>query len=1129
VCDMEIFGLPDEQTTMEGAAARIDESHAIVSQILDNVFHAVVNRMAKQEKTYDRIQKRSLTPVVNRLKKQRKAVDQIVSNVNLAMQSRMADQRLKHAQLLSKQIQAEAGAFGTPTDNVNAVGSAPTLPPLTVPPSTVPTPGGPPTRKPPVVPPKPPTPTPSPPPPSPPPAPSPGGGSPGACCYPNPSGPGEYVMPATMNYHFTPSNRLYQSEQIWNMSPASGTLTYSPGGVPGVTNASCAYYGTFSAYEDPSDGSSPVPMIMVVMPRITPGGDAAVAGDVWAPDGVTNYGYIAESGSPCSGSDHNIVMTPLQGCYPGSPNCGGCIGFTWPAGQVPTIDTSSTSAASCTPPSPPPPQQCCPPVVVNEIKPPCGADVCPIDVPPPDTPDMQCPLVISNPDDPGTSIVIPVPGTPDWWATQDSLVSFFSTVGQDLLNWLDTWFDVGDLNGPYCSKPYQVAANDTGPVTWLGRTFCNMLQGLCQDARVYMHKFVCMWRETISYFECNGNAMMTVALLRAVVKSLEGITMGVSFPVRLTLDVPLDLPVLGRVLDYICESVCPSKIPSAGEAVRLRNYARINDAVYKSMLAANGYDVRTMEDLRILESPMPSFEQWMEFGRRNQTPDATIDTWLEQHGWVASTERALMEQLYDEIPVRSDLIQWVRNAAWNEKYVATYGLDDGFEPWWSTTGLLYVTAKGGTQFHSNMNWRASWVMPSPGQALTYLYRLSGGDDPNVPQFTIANYRDMCMAAGMPPIAQDWAVATAYQVMDASTVDTLYSTHLVDDTFLSSWLLTQGTNPADLPQVLLARQIQTARLWAAQGILLSRSTAIAGVVFGLWDANAAAAALSSQGYSGGDVAAMVNNDALSVQVNIAEQGALRARRQLFSSIVQGYRVGTIDQPTAAAALVSAGWNQASASTFLAGIDATEQSKLATVQLNAIKAAYLLGRIPDHKLPDYVNAAGVTANRAAQYVATWRAARIIQKPDVTLGDIKRMVKEGVLTLSAAETMVTNLGYVDPAHTLLLDEMEYNLSLAASKLIKAQQKSMSQAAKAAAKAKVVADKAAKAAQAAMRRDQPLSLLKSGLKCGLFSEQEVRMKMADEGYTPGEIDDFIAIWKAGKGTCVPSGAASTNGTSGS
>lgn len=708
---------------------------------------------------------------------------------------------------------------------------------------------------------------------------------------------------------------------------------------------------------------------------------------------------------------------------------------------------------------------------------------------------------------PGT-IAIPSPGSLAWCAAQVEIVAFFTRVGDKVVASIGSALGLGTLKGGAGKGTYDSVEADPSNESYFARALLATLEAFGADVHKVVNDLYCEYGKLAAQVAGLAVGYVSISVVRGLVKMLSRLELGINWPIKATIVLPIDLPSVNAALDYIMAALFPYRIPDAGTAISAFLTGELAPAQFECWMRSHGADPSVYQSVITASCARLGPQQIIEYYRRLGGDPAGADMALQRRGWQRAEDRAGVQALYDRLPAPGDAIRYRMDGTLDALYVDVYGLDEGFADWWAGPGIQWVYPQGVTMETAQRMYRSARRMPSPGEARQYLYRCVDGAPGITESFQLSDYLAMCVATGAPTKHVEWMMETAYNIISPGDVDYLYSLRAITPDQFRLWILATGQDPSTLDSHMLLRNVERARRWASQGILVSPRLAMQAVAYRVIDLPTATAAISDQGYSATDVANMAIVEALTVKTQLAVRAYRRSAMQLQRSIIQGYTIGTISRSAAMSALTGAGWPQDAAQSFLSSIDATETSRLATQIISSLRSAFMAGRITLAKAEESLLTAGIQKPRVAMILSAWSAERVVYKPTGGVGDIKRYVKEGLITVQEGSQWLANLGYHDPDIILLTDELIQIAAAAAAKAAKAAGTTVTSHMKAIAQAQKLSSQLTRQTAALGKKLLSESQVQKGYLCGVFDYDQSHQRLVGFGYSPTDADIVIREW---------------------
>lgn len=698
---------------------------------------------------------------------------------------------------------------------------------------------------------------------------------------------------------------------------------------------------------------------------------------------------------------------------------------------------------------------------------------------------------------------IPSPGSPAWCETLSVIERNLSALGRLVL---DALFDVLELIVPNneegidrflkdVSMPLGFAAD----LTEIILTF--MFNGDL-NFRGKLRQLVLCWRRLLSQpGPCQLGVLLPVACLSALLQFLGTASAGINFPVHLRFSLHVKVPQLERIVNYVLEGACPTVIPGPADSIHAYLQGQIDLSTLSCWMRAHGVDATVWEPVILAgAATLPAHDLVLYARLQGLSRDQVADL-LQRHGWQRFEDREALLLLYDRPPTPNDWHFWAQTGALDDGFAARYGLDDGFPEFWASPAGFTMAAQGRTEFAALHEWRARRSPLVPQELRQLLFRLRAGRPGN---------RSVLDADTVKAILthQNWPDAFATMYVDAmytpaSPQDVLLLAGLGQAAYadtVNCWL-DAGYERPDAEALGQAVRWQGARAHAASAAGFTLPVMVQLVRAGLATFASFQSQLDAQGWLPAELAEAVHAASQGGYAAVILKNRGRARDSVTQSVRLAYRIGTLSQTAALAALTANGFDQPSALALLTSIDTALAARFTADSLSRLRQGYFRGEVPAAELPALLQAAGIDPPRAAQYAAAWQIQRYSRQPTLSTAQILRLVAEGLLSPKQARTRLQNLGWERPDLVLLGSE-------ALQKLQAAQDKLSSKKARAARTALLTANRIKRAAQRELQRQEPPGKLRQWFLDEIITESYARKRLELYGYDIAAIDKYIHQW---------------------
>jgi hypothetical protein len=453
----------------------------------------------------------------------------------------------------------------------------------------------------------------------------------------------------------------------------------------------------------------------------------------------------------------------------------------------------------------------------------------------------------------------------------------------------------------------------------------------------------------------------------------------------------------------------------------------------------------------------------------------------------SADRRELMLESSRPLPSTAQTLSWARRGAFDNDLAARWGLDAGqpaqhieVSHWtgahWHPRNLGAPAGQSTWPFLDVAEWRASHTLLTPGEAIQASLLLTPprlqryvGLLPNLHPFTPDDLAAIYRAYGYSSVHADWHRALAVPEIPARTYLQLYYLRQNSGPRVRRRLERQGYLPADIDD------------W-----------------FELIDAR--------REYRDGGWARRKGDE---------------ARNEAYAAAERGYKLGSYTRAQAESVLLTLGIDGNAIAGILTGWEAAENQKEAATVLRTLKRGFMSGEFSIGEVQSGLLSLRIQPDRIALYSSTWTLERTYDRRVASSAQIVRWVGEGLLGTDIAAARLLNLGWTAPDVALQLAEATAKLGKLQATAAAAQAKSRGQAAKIQEALVHQHQRAAAAAQAALKRLTPLSQLKRWFKEGVLSQDFIGARLLAMGYPQWEIDALFQDWGAPPATTGKKGAA--------
>jgi hypothetical protein len=471
------------------------------------------------------------------------------------------------------------------------------------------------------------------------------------------------------------------------------------------------------------------------------------------------------------------------------------------------------------------------------------------------------------------------------------------------------------------------------------------------------------------------------------------------------------------------------------------------------------------------------------------------------------------------IPGPADLIRYAVKEVWDEGVVAELGYDNEFPArfayWMKSQGADYRPRDVMPNYpfpddltFTQAEWRAHWYPISPTQAYQMQIRLRPGrvgryidqgfnlldKDGKEKPFTVQDTRRWLRIADYPEGIRDYLAALSYSPL-----------RLVDirrNLELNQRLRLDPTLAERLGPQLAQKIAEYDRAWAIEQF---RDR-------GLHPDDAAAVADATLANSADEAARPL----ASLRRNITGQATKDALEQ--------YRLGIVDQVQALARLKAIGLPGPVAESYLALEDSKRQKERVKRFLAFMRREFYLGKFSPEEAKTALRNAGIRAPLAEEHVEWWLYDYSLKRKMFNTEQIQKYLLLGFISLDDAVSRLSNIGWQSPEIIVLVAEAQRKLALNQQRALAAAERNRAQQAKELERVIKEGKQAVKTAQSQLRTLTPVNTVLKWLRKGVVNEQYVRQRLFSSGYSPADIELYLAGSRNGTPAAPPPGG--TEGT---
>jgi hypothetical protein len=851
-------------------------------------------------------------------------------------------------------------------------------------------------------------------------------------------------------------------------------------------------------------------------PLPTPAAPAAPA-PVFTPSGETWSCYEEPSGGKY------IALTSAVPNVPGTVRSAGpfatyaeayavCGSPAVPAAPIPTFPLPAPVPASTPAPAPLPEA----PVSPTPTPPaPATPQPLPEPVPSPDVPVWSCvPVALAG--------GIPPPGSQEWCDALDSIMEFFSAIGEAVWGFVDQALDPATYD--QWLKNYASTGSVTNPagylidaVVWLARQAVGLAGPVLLKLQAAI-RCVREWVRTL-FARCKIEVLLALWQVKIFLKSLEYQDAGTDLAAWAVMHLQFDSGPLMATVDALIHYVCPLEFPGVPEAIEAFLFGVISRERYECILRLNGVDPDSHEAFLYARSERLGPKETIQWVRRHGGSPEDEDDALRRTGFYDGVEAAKFRELYDELPTIGDHLEWLRKNVFQAKYVRDFHLLDGFGTvkdaeevgypgwqnhpdtpddanFWQRFGHD-LRALGMKKENAALHYAAHWLNPS----LTQLFELSqrnrpGRVSPDL-QFTKDDLLRVMQEQDIGVYFRRRLESISHPPPSLTQLMSAYGSRVIDGAEFVERLKDLGSSEVDAAMIVEARRLEVARQranagagWGPQSLRLgwAARTVTAEFVFERMD---------RLGYSRDEAQDLMDRADSDNQARAVKYGQRRAVSESSKCALAAYTVGVAGREQIQDLLEKIGWEKTTASSTLQALDICAATTTAKAAVANIKKRYQKGGINEQQAREVLAAAGIVQGRIDSYLASWAAPVEPPAPQARAAQILKWVGQGLMTPQEAALRLERLGWKGDDRDLQLRAAVADLSRREAQAAAQAERTAAQRGRALARLAAEAESQARSLQASVRKATPPSTLQGWYARCVISEPWLRERLMAMGYS--------------------------------
>lgn len=320
-------------------------------------------------------------------------------------------------------------------------------------------------------------------------------------------------------------------------------------------------------------------------------------------------------------------------------------------------------------------------------------------------------------------------------------------------------------------------------------------------------------------------------------------------------------------------------------------------------------------------------------------------------GVLDPQEGAELYSLSTQIPTVGDIFKYLVKDVMNEEYIATAGLDEGFDESWNAQLQYWADANGMTKEQIQAEYRAQWQDIPLTQIYEMVRRLRPGRvDPSL-QFTKDNAQFLMKIQEVPPLFRDKLLEMSYLPINLTQIQAAY-------------------------------------------------------VSGSMDLEEVGQRLQDYGYSPKDAVALTEFTRVKGEQQNAQAAGVWTRRR----IARGYKDGELSHQDATRLLSRTITDPNRIKQTLDDVDLVRSAEARKMCIKGIKRRFLVGEFDTVTASKLLVNLRLDFLQASDLIDNWDCEKMTRRKEPTIKILSDWVYWGIITLDELGRRLTNLGYSD-----------------------------------------------------------------------------------------------------------------------
>ena len=579
----------------------------------------------------------------------------------------------------------------------------------------------------------------------------------------------------------------------------------------------------------------------------------------------------------------------------------------------------------------------------------------------------------------------------------------------------------------------------------------------------------------------------------------------------------LDVPAVTETLNYWLNISCPWKLPSEGDTTEIYLFDGIDDNQAQCWYAAHGLCWDYAQKIIQARREKLTTDEYIAWSKRNGRQDNDIIAGMRQYGWTQPDEAGQRVDLSHELPTISDFLHFLTRNVYDDDYVNTYNLMEGYEERWVPKFGDVVTSIGVDDQWQRYHYAAHWINPAPGQLREFVWRLRPGKPGVENETTQDDFERLLTEQDIAPWARARFLETIYHVPALGYLRDMYRNNIIDDEELQSYHQDLGYSSDDSDNFVAVDKLVKARIRASEMHGMQPSTVASAYALGLLDDGQVQSIMEQYGAQPAEIDALKQRGQIDLQRSIMVRARSRLMFAALTQITQCLDVGTCNTDDAQNMLSNLGWPNQLAQGWVQLQQVKAQNKLIGQAKNRVRSSYLSGAVTIDQARASLSTLGLDPANIAQTIAIWQVEFTPKRKQIAAAGVVKHLALGDILTAEAVVRLANLGYSDPDVRLYLADAQRQILQRQQRSAAASQRSQLQAARELARLEAQAARQQQRLAAARKSLEPRSTLDKWAAQGLIGQDYYVWRMRTYGYSESEATTYYqSACEAKNAACV-------------